>query len=115
MLWEKAIPADYRIKEIEEGIKPDVLEAIKDHQEIKKRFTELIKSAKEEIMLVIPTINEFYRQRNMDIFDLFEQDFAKTKSSTVTDDLNKNYYQDPSTKYKRIRILLPLNDCIKRD
>ena len=45
MLWEKAIPADERIREIEDGIKPDILEAIKDNQEIKKRFTELIKSA----------------------------------------------------------------------
>jgi two-component system sensor histidine kinase VicK len=119
MLWEKAIPADQRIKEIEEGIKPDVLEAIKDNQEIKKRFTELIKSSKGEIMLVIPTINEYHRQRNIDIFDLFDQelvDITKTKSSSkVTDGINNNYHLYQSTKYKRIRILLPLNDTIRKD
>src|SRR6478752_3125007 len=119
MLWEKAIPADQRFKEIEEGIKPDVLEAIKDTQEIKKRFTKLIKFANQEIMLVIPTINEYYRQRNIDIFDLFEQDLesvTKTKSSsTLTEGLNNHYRLHQSTKYKRIRILLPINDVIKSD
>jgi two-component system sensor histidine kinase VicK len=120
MLWEKAIPSDQRIKEIEEGIKPDVLEAIKDNQQIKQRYTELIKSAKQEIMLVIPTINEYYRQRNIDIFDLFEQDLesvtkTKTKSSTLTHDLNNHYDLYQSSKYKRIRILLPINEDIKND
>ena len=120
MLWEKAIPADERIREIEQGIKPDVLEAIKDNQEIKKRFTELIKSAKQEIMLIIPTINEYYRQRNiLDIFNLFEQelvDDVKTKSSSkVAENINNNYHLYCSTKCKRIRILLPINDAIKKD
>jgi two-component system sensor histidine kinase VicK len=120
MLWEKAIPADERIREIEDGIKPNILEAIKDNQEIKKRFTELIKSAKQEIMLVIPTINEYYRQRNiLNIFDLFEQelvDDAKTKSSSkVVENINNNYHLYRSTKCKRIRILLPINDVIKKD
>src|SRR6476646_6259767 len=120
MLWEKAITADERIREIEEGIKPDVLEAIKDNQEIKKRFTELIKSATQEIMLVIPTINEYYRQRNIiNIFDLFEQelvDDAKTKSSSkVAENINNNYHLYRSTKCKRIRILLPINEAIKKD
>src|SRR6476620_12526341 len=120
MLWEKAIPADERIREIEDGIKPDILETIKDNQEIKKRFTELIKSAKQEIMLVIPTINEYYRQRNIiNIFGLFEQelvDDAKTKSSSkVAENINNNYHLYRSTKCKRIRILLPINDVIKKD
>src|SRR6476620_2783829 len=120
MLWEKAIPADERIREIEDGIKPDILETIKDNQEIKKRFTELIKSAKQEIMLVIPTINEYYRQRNIiNIFGLFEQelvDDAKTiSSSKVAENINNNYHLYRSTKCKRIRILLPINDAIKKD
>jgi two-component system, OmpR family, sensor histidine kinase VicK len=115
MLWEKAIPADERIKEIEEGIKPDVLETIKDPIEIKKRYTKLIKSAKEEIMLIIPTINEFHRQRDIDIFDLFEKDISKREPSTATTDFNNKYHQNSIIKYKRIRILLPFNDCIKKN
>jgi two-component system sensor histidine kinase VicK len=80
----------------------------------------LIKSAKQEIMLVIPTINEYYRQRNiLNIFDLFEQelvDDAKTKSSSkVVENINNNYHLYRSTKCKRIRILLPINDVIKKD
>ena len=43
MLWNKSIPADIRIKEIEEGIKPNILETITDPFEIKNVYLNLIK------------------------------------------------------------------------
>jgi two-component system, OmpR family, sensor histidine kinase VicK len=68
MLWNKAIPAEQRIKEIEEGIKPDVI-AIK----IEDQYIDLIKSATEEIMLMIPTMNVFYRQHDIGILKLLNE------------------------------------------
>ena len=69
MLWNKSIPADIRINEIEEGIKPNVLETITDPFEIKKIYLNLLKSATNEIMLVIPTVNAIRRHADIGVFD----------------------------------------------
>jgi two-component system sensor histidine kinase VicK len=55
--WDKAIPADQRIKEIEEGIEPGIIKNIGDPLKIHYQYINLLKSAKKEIMLIIPTIN----------------------------------------------------------
>jgi hypothetical protein len=34
MLWKKSIPAEQKIKELEEGIEPEVIETIRDPTEI---------------------------------------------------------------------------------
>jgi two-component system, OmpR family, sensor histidine kinase VicK len=44
-LWKKAIPAVERIKEIEEGVKREFIEIIRDPSEIQKLSYELIRSA----------------------------------------------------------------------
>ncbi|HZA07762.1 MAG TPA: HAMP domain-containing sensor histidine kinase, partial [Nitrososphaeraceae archaeon] len=66
-LWNKAIPSEDKIKEIEQGIKPDVIETIKDPIQIRKLYLDLIKSAKNELMLIIPTSNAIHRQANIGI------------------------------------------------
>src|SRR5215211_5251429 len=45
-LWSKAIPAEQRIREIEEGIKPEVIETIREPKVTQERALELIKSAR---------------------------------------------------------------------
>ncbi|MDP8907008.1 MAG: hypothetical protein M3M88_05760, partial [Thermoproteota archaeon] len=64
MLWDKAIPAMHRIREIEEGIEPEVIETLTDHKQIQKIAFSLITSAKKEILMVFPTVNTFHRQEN---------------------------------------------------
>lgn len=61
MLWEKAIPAKQRIKEIEQGIKREFVETLREPREIQKLFLDLVKSAKEDIVLLFSTTNAFYR------------------------------------------------------
>ncbi|HEU4823683.1 MAG TPA: ATP-binding protein [Nitrososphaeraceae archaeon] len=61
-LWNKAIPAEQRIREIEEGIKPEVIETIREPKVIQERVFELIKSAREEILIIFSTSNAFRRQ-----------------------------------------------------
>ncbi len=48
MLWNKAIPAKQRIKEIEEGLKREFIETIRDPTEIQSIIPKLISSATEE-------------------------------------------------------------------
>jgi two-component system, OmpR family, sensor histidine kinase VicK len=51
-LWNKAIPAKQRIKEIEKGAKREFVETIRDLSEIQKLSFDLIKSAEEEIFML---------------------------------------------------------------
>src|SRR5206468_1831754 len=52
-LWKSAIPAQYKIKEIEEGVKPPFIESLRDPFEIRKLVFELVKSAKQEILMLL--------------------------------------------------------------
>jgi hypothetical protein len=55
MLWKKAIPAKQRINEIEQGLKREFMETIRDPYETQKILDNLIKSANEEIMITLPS------------------------------------------------------------
>ena len=53
--WKSAIPAQHKIMEIEEGVKPPFMETLRDPVEIQKIGVDLVKSAKQEIqMLLLP-------------------------------------------------------------
>ena len=60
--WNKAIPVEDRFREIEEGIKPDFIETIRDTTEVQNIALDLVKSSKEEILIIFSTANAFFRQ-----------------------------------------------------
>ena len=60
--WNKAIPVEDRFREIEEGIKPDFIETIRDTTEVQNIALDLVKSSKEEILTIFSTANAFFRQ-----------------------------------------------------
>jgi two-component system sensor histidine kinase VicK len=70
MLWRKAIPAKQRIKEIEEGLKREFIEAIQDPEEIQSLVFKIITAATEEIDIVISTANTFRRYDREGIIEL---------------------------------------------
>jgi two-component system, OmpR family, sensor histidine kinase VicK len=72
-LWNKAIPARQKIREIEEGIKPEVIETIQDPNEIQQRGFTLLKLAKEEIMIIFSTANAFRRQSRVGLVSLLRE------------------------------------------
>jgi two-component system sensor histidine kinase VicK len=61
-LWHKAIPFQVRVKEIEEGIKPESIEIIVDPKEALKAEQRLLKSAKQEVLMIFSTVNTFLLQ-----------------------------------------------------
>jgi two-component system sensor histidine kinase VicK len=63
--WYKAIPAEDRIREIEEGIKPDFIETIRDPTRVQNIAFDLVKSSKEEILTIFSTSNAFFRQERV--------------------------------------------------
>jgi len=63
-LWNKAISADKRIREIEEGVEPETIQTLNNSSEIQKLANQLVGGAKKELLIVFPTVGEFYRQQN---------------------------------------------------
>ena len=82
-IWEKAIPAEEKIKEIEQGVKPEIIETIKDSFKIQNRYQNLIKSTTAEIMLIIPTDNAVYRQSKIGILQILKEIVNCKNNNTV--------------------------------
>jgi two-component system sensor histidine kinase VicK len=64
-LWNKSVPAEQKIKEIEEGVVIGRTEVIQSPEDIQQLFIDMVKSANYEVLLVIPTINSFYREERI--------------------------------------------------
>jgi two-component system sensor histidine kinase VicK len=92
-LWIKAIPAEQRIRELEEGIKPEVIETIREPKAMQERVAEMVRSAKEEILVIFTTPNSLRRQEKVGSFDLLVR---TVKSKGV-----------------KARMLLPIDDYVR--
>jgi signal transduction histidine kinase len=106
-LWSKAVPAEDRIKEIELGIKPDNIETIKDPVRTQNLYLNLVKSAKTELMLIIPTTNAVNRQSYIGLHHLIKELITDGKvqvrilapQRNDNDDKITNHSQDILTSY----------------
>jgi len=70
LFWNKAISAEQRITEIEEGVDRTAIEVITNSNKAREMCLKLIKNAEKEIILMFPTINAFNRQERMGVFEL---------------------------------------------
>lgn len=68
-LWNKAIPADQRIKEIVEGIEPEFVKVITDGNEAAKIIVEFAKSVKKEAQLLLPYSKTMVRADKLGVWD----------------------------------------------
>jgi two-component system sensor histidine kinase VicK len=72
-LWNKAIPAKERFKEIEEGAKREFVETIRDPSEIQNLGFDLIKKAEDEILILFSTAHAFHRQEKSGALQLLKE------------------------------------------
>lgn len=72
-LWNKALPAEQRIREIEEGIESTNLEFISNPSESIKRAWGLIRAAKHEVMVMFSSPNAFRRQLAMGGMEVLQE------------------------------------------
>ena len=72
-LWNRSIPAEQKIKEIEEGVVLGKTEVIQNPSDIQQLFINMVKSAKYEVLLVLPTVNAFDREERIGIIELLKQ------------------------------------------
>ena len=101
--WNKAIPADQRITEIEEGVDRTAIEVIPNSNRAREMYLKLMKNAQKEIILMFPTINAFKRQESLGIFEfskdhnlkiriLMPEDKSIYQTSQKLKDIHKNFH-----------------------
>jgi hypothetical protein len=73
MLWNISIAAEDKINEIEGGIISDYIETVIDTIEVQKIIVNLLKSAKQEILVTFSTANAFHRQERIGSFELLNE------------------------------------------
>jgi two-component system, OmpR family, sensor histidine kinase VicK len=91
-LWRQAIPADARFKELENGIQPEVLQTIKEPYEIIETEHKLLRSAKDEILIIFHTANALLHEIRSGGIDLIVKQSIKYKT--------------------QVRILVPIDEKI---
>ncbi|HEU4445773.1 MAG TPA: HAMP domain-containing sensor histidine kinase [Nitrososphaeraceae archaeon] len=80
-LWNKAIPAEQRLKEIEEGIEAEVFETITNHEVVSQILADLAKSVKKEALFFLPNDKAMVRIDKLGIVDYLIK--ASQKSDTT--------------------------------
>jgi signal transduction histidine kinase len=92
-LWEKAMPAGQRIRELQEGVSPESIETITDPRRIQNLAFELASSAKSEILGIFSTSNSFRRQQRAGLIPMLAE-------MTGAQDV-------------QIRVMTPIDDAIR--
>ena len=94
-LWDKGVPAEHRIREIEQGIEPQRIEVVYDGQQALELYQSLIMSAEKEIKVVFPTTNALVRQDKAGILFLLQEAAAvkkcQVKILVPNDELIRNF------------------------
>jgi len=95
--WNRASPAEQKIAELEEGKILGITEVLQDQQITKEIFVDMVKSAKEEVLLLCPTTNAFLREQRIGIID----QLVRAASSSET--------------RPRVRIVVPTSNILDAD
>jgi two-component system, OmpR family, sensor histidine kinase VicK len=95
--WNTSSSVERRITEIQSNISLGVTEIIDNQSRTQDLFIDLIKSAKSEVLLMLPTVNSFMRENRIGVIRLI-----------------KELSTQPQARAINIRILTPVNDTIKK-
>lgn len=114
-LWSKALPAEQRIREIEEGLKPEFTETISDPSEIQKTGFDLLKSAKDEVSILFSTANGFKRQERAGLMQLLQETdpTVKVRILIPATFAHENAIKDKFDKNRIIEIRYFLNTSLQ--
>ncbi len=93
--WERAVPAERKIKELEDGLLEPITYIFSDYRDALKKETEMIKKATKEIQIIYSTANAFHLQEKCGTLQLL-MDMAEQNRELV------------------INILTPLDESIRQ-
>lgn len=92
-LWKRAAIGELRMKEIEEGTIPDMIETLKEPSEVINLAYKHVRSANSEILIIFHTANALLRHKKTGGIDLLIENVIKNKT--------------------HVRILVPIEDKVK--
>jgi hypothetical protein len=82
-LWNKAIPIEQKIKEIEKGITPAKIETISEPSEIQTKYIHLLEKSTNEILIIFPTFNSMLRQFHIGIFKVLKKNIEQRNNLKI--------------------------------
>jgi signal transduction histidine kinase len=94
-LWEKGIPSEQRITEIEKGSKTSVTTVFNEYENAKKKEFEIIRKANKEIQIIYSTASAFHLQEKSGTLELLKE----------MSDQKENL---------KISILVPIDNSVKK-
>jgi two-component system sensor histidine kinase VicK len=107
-LWRNGTDAADRIREIEQGIEPEFLEVINDHEKVSQIVVDLVKSARREVLLLLPSSKGMVRMDRLRGFDYLinaSQNGATINIICPLSEENSDIVKKISQKAPNIRIL----------
>ena len=97
-LWNKTLSFDEKIKEIEQGIIPEITEVIRDSDKAQELEWNLLKMATKEIQIIYSTVKAYKMQQSVGVIDYL----AKVATAASNNDDNI-----------KVRILTPKDSSIE--
>ena len=107
-LWNKAIPARDKIREIEEGLESEFLEVISDHKKATEIYINLAKSVEREALILFANSKAIVRAKRLGILDYLitaSKRGAVIKIITPITEENLQFTEQFCEKAPNIRIL----------
>jgi signal transduction histidine kinase len=117
-IWNTSTAAGRKIREIEGGVSYGITEVIDHSSKAQELFINLIKSAKSEILLILPTVNAFIRKYRIGAIQTLKELSTDTQrrkgSSTTTSSTKENLQKEDGRGGVSIRLLTPHNETINK-
>jgi signal transduction histidine kinase len=108
--WNASTSAERKIKEIQGDISLGITEIIDNPLRTRDLFINMVKSAKSEVLLILPTINAFMREHRIGVIQLLKE-LSTTLETSISEG---NQEKKEERRAINIRILTPTNDAIDK-
>ncbi|HKR72863.1 MAG TPA: hypothetical protein VJR94_01990, partial [Candidatus Nitrosocosmicus sp.] len=92
-LWNSGIDVRERIRQIESGIAPEMTQIIEDSNESRKLLLRLLKSAKDEILIVYPSSKAVDLQKRIGVIDILHRKSRQGLKIRIVSPRNLNLEQ----------------------
>ncbi|MRN61643.1 MAG: hypothetical protein FIO03_06280 [Nitrosopumilales archaeon] len=122
--WNTSTSVERKIREIQSDISLGITEIIDNPLRTQELFINLVKSAKSEVLLILPTVNAFMREHRIGIIELFKElsttpetttQRRKSVSALATSVSEDNQEKEEEERRAiNIRILTPTNEAIDK-
>ena len=96
-LWNTSSSAERKTTEIRNDVSLGIAEIIDNPSRTQELFIDLIKSAKSEVLLMLPTVNSFMREYRIGAIHLIEELSTQSEARAIN-----------------IRILTPINNTVRK-